>query len=196
MASDLGKRLIYALMKAEGVPEGEIAMHRFCDALADQQAPFEKDLQFFCIAFSKIIKGENPKKALQIERTRGRKATMADWSRELSITRELIGQVAQGKRIPGELKRRIAKKHRISIPTINRYILEHQKLAYWFNDFVEDIPRRKKQHEELKNLFGEGVGKWSRSGADKVAAALDSASPSEYNEIRSTIKSFLEQKAK
>lgn len=195
--SNSGKeRAIYASLRGSGVPEGEIAMHRFCDTLAEGQAPFEKDLQFFHVAFSKILNGEDPKKALQIERPRGRKANNADWARGLSITREVLTQIETGKRIPGELKRKIARKHRISIPTINRYIQKHRKTASWLNDFLDESPQRTAQYAELKKMFGEGISDLPYEMVDQLADELDSASPSIYNDICSAIKSILEQKAK
>ncbi len=78
--------------------EGETALRRFVEARRKRKNIDPSVMDFLTDSFTKILKGEDAAKALKLEKKRGRKKTLNEFSRKVEAAEEVIRNMRTGKR--------------------------------------------------------------------------------------------------
>jgi len=122
----------YEIMAASGFTEGEVMMQRFLDALRRDQ-PIPDDVkQFFAGSFQKIMDGELPKKALRIEKQKGRKTSAEErWPRIAAVVDIMKLNQDDGVSVE-EAIHRVAQTRHKSVKTLERYYKRYRLAAQNF----------------------------------------------------------------
>ena len=182
-----------------GMTEGEKVMWRFREAVKNESLLSVADISFLAVAIDQILSGTPPKKALKIEKPHGRKEkTWGAFDKELGIAMRVI-RLAREKKIKlSEAQKIVVEETGKAKRTIARYCAEHARFAKDLDALIVAYPKRHKQVLELVNNLGSvGVNVWhvSPTTVDSWIDALDKASFSEGYDLRTMIKSFLENPA-
>lgn len=145
-------------------PKGAEMMDRFCVALEAGRIPDNETLVYFLKAFREIKSGAPPKKALELERSRGRKEPYS--AIECGPRIEIAGAVVDCMTGGMSYERSVvcvAEKYRISGKTVQRhyatyrdFVREARKINKAFLDIAKTIEQGKKAFLEdgiLKDTF-------------------------------------------
>lgn len=183
-----------------GLLEGEKVLWRFCDAVNHNKAISETDLRIIATAFQKILDGEAPKKALNLEgRPRGRKAkTAKEAVPESRIAQEIVRLVDEEK-VPLKVAiAQVAKDRKVTPASAKRYYYAHNELERSMRDFNAQImdPALNKIEREMVDLFGEGLLEMAWDVPHKLNSYLKALPPSKYLKEVAEIKSIIEKNRK
>lgn len=171
--------------------EGEKVMWRFRDAVKNKTMLSENDINFLNVAFGKILDGEAPKKALNIEKPQGRKRRCSSNNSELAIATKVALLESQSV-THAEALRIVAKECVMSTRNVDRYCAK-QDGKVWA-EFIQSIPERSKEFAEIKKIFGDEIGEWPCTTINRLTQALKAAKPSEYLDIQRAVEAKLKAK--
>jgi len=176
---------------------GEVVLVHFVKAHGNNAPQSEEDIAFLAEAFQKILDGENPKKALRLEKKQGRKSG----GRQLRLEQSLAWEVAENyitkkSRSHADAIRKVSSKHNIPFDTLKRYWGKWGKPAIIMatDALPENIRKWQSIYKELLSTFG-NVDNWSCPYAEEIYNLLLNAPPSEYNKLVAQIKSITDTKS-
>jgi len=169
-------------------PEGKALLERFIEAVEIGQAPEVADMDELATAFKKILQGESPKKALNLQgkQSQGQKEKSIPelFRHEFKIAHDILKRSKGNKKRTIELSKKAAIANQVSERTVSNWLKKYLPFFIFYHTLSES----KSSLEHIEKYFGdeyaEVIKDLSNSGLNQLSLMVENAKPSEINQIK------------
>ncbi len=129
-------------LKEAGMTEGEVHMSRFVSAIEKGEQPPAETMKFFQSGFNEVLSGTPAKKALKLEKSRGRKGVskkVGELARQVRITKGVLMLRRRGLSLEKSFEL-VSAATDLSYKTLERYYKKckrHAEANLWLDEVTE-----------------------------------------------------------